>query len=201
MATLTVPLAAFSDPSCMYTDRGCMQVWPGFVYSRYGYTYSSLSVFILCAYSSLSIFSILRCMCVSQAARIGFPDCMNALAGFLCASCRRGLTACTLCMATRMRPVCCPCLDRLGLTACTLCMATCMRPVCFSFLGAGAPPRLQILVCLAACTPLLASLCVSCRLGLTACTFYIATCMRPVCFPCLDARAPAGLHVLIFLAA
>jgi hypothetical protein len=109
---------------------------------------------------------------------------MNALAGFLCASCRLGLTACMLCIATGMRPVCFPCLDtrapaglhvsvlrgcmsalagflcvsgRLGLTACTLCMATCIRAVCFSFLGAGAPPGLHVLAFLAACTPLLAS--------------------------------------------
>jgi hypothetical protein len=101
---------------------------------------------------------------------------MGAHAGFT--NCRPGLTACTLCMATRMRPVCLPFLDacigflgcmnalagflcvscRLGLTACTLWMATWRRPGRFPFLDACAPPGLHVLlVLLAAWAPLMAS--------------------------------------------
>ena len=62
--------------------------------------------------------SMLRFMCASQAACTGVIGCLNALAGFLYASCRPGLTACTLCMATCMRPVCPPCFDSCTSPAC-----------------------------------------------------------------------------------
>jgi hypothetical protein len=103
---------------CMHALAGLivrlLQAWLDCMYVLHSYMYAA------------SLLSMLRCTRACRAACIDFLGCMNALAGFLCVS------------------------YRLGLTACTLCMATCMRPVCASFLEAGATPGLHVLATLAA---------------------------------------------------